>query len=696
MLIKRTLPLLLALCLLLALLPGGALAAQTVPTEGSCGENVTWSLDTKSGTLTISGTGPMEDFTFNDDEYGGSVELPWPRFQVKRVVIEEGVTHLSAYAFYEAGALASVSLPASLLSIGKQALCRNRSLSEITVAAGNTAFAVEDGVLFSADRSRLLCYPAKRTGVAYTIPSSVREIGDYAFSQAAVEELTLPAGLERIGAGAFQSSALKELTIPASVSVIEDACFQQCYTLTRVVLPESVKRIGSSAFNSCRDLVWDKLPAELEEIGELAFVNNCFPEELTLPAGLKSIGQQAFASASGLKVVRFPASVETLEESPFYWAADLERIEVDPASTALCSVDGVLFSKDMSLLYCYPCAKAGESYTIPEGVKRIGNSAFAWTPALFELRAPEGVTAIGFAAFYACTSLVRVELPASLKSVGSNAFRHDYPNYPISDIYYRGSEEQYAQIDFGEWNTFNRAYDVRVHCLNAMPAYRPGDVLAEGSSSTGIRWSLSFGGDLRIEGSGEIPGGTRLENGYDYDNSAIGWYEWSGYIRRVRIGEGVTAIGPNAFYGCWNLEGVSFPSTLTSIDNAAFPRNAMRTFCPRFRDVYYAGTQAAWETVEGTGSTGEYGGSEPLFYAGIYDEASGQVNVTPFVTFHFGETMPEPEPPLGDMDGDELLTAWDAPLLFTTVSAAAEAPDLNGDGCANSRDALLLFRRTAR
>ena len=60
------------------------------------------------------------------------------------------------------------------------------------------------------------------------------------------------------------------------------------------------------------------------------------------------------------------------------------------------------------------------------------------------------------------------------------------------------------------------------------------------------------------------------------------------------------------------------------------------------------------------------------------------------------ETMPEPEPPLGDMDGDELLTAWDAPLLFTTVSAAAEAPDLNGDGCANSRDALLLFRRTAR
>ena len=86
------------------------------------------------------------------------------------------------------------------------------------------------------------------------------------------------------------------------------------------------------------------------------------------------------------------------------------------------SIEGILFSKDATLLHTYPTGKTNSSYTIPDSVTTIGNSAFFNCYFLTEIILPDSVTTIGSYAFYWCTSLTEVIIPDSVTSIGSSAF----------------------------------------------------------------------------------------------------------------------------------------------------------------------------------------------------------------------------------------------------------------------------------
>lgn len=102
---KKALSLLLALVLCLGLVPVSAFAAE--PTSGTCGENVTWTLN--NGVLTISGAGNMKEYDFYSD-------VPWysQRDVITSVVISSGVTSIGIWAFYDCGGLTNVSIPTSV------------------------------------------------------------------------------------------------------------------------------------------------------------------------------------------------------------------------------------------------------------------------------------------------------------------------------------------------------------------------------------------------------------------------------------------------------------------------------------------------------------------------------------------------------------------------------------------------------
>ena len=129
----------------------------------------------------------------------------------------------------------------------------------------------------------------------------------------------------------------------------------------------------------------------------------------------------------------------------FWNCPRLKEIVADEANPYLTSVDGVLFSKDMSALLCYPLGREDVSYTVPEGVKTIGENAFCnceglrtvslprgletvrtWAfmgcGGLTEASLPEGLKEIGVAAFSGCLSLERADLPETLVSLGASAF----------------------------------------------------------------------------------------------------------------------------------------------------------------------------------------------------------------------------------------------------------------------------------
>ena len=121
--------------------------------SGKCGENVTYSFVSSTGTLTISGTGAMLDYYNNDY----TLEAPWHYLSIKKVVINNGVT-----------------------SIGKKAFYYCTGLTSINVAEDNLNYASIVGVLYSKDKKTLIMCPDGKTG-SITIPNSVTSIGDKAF-----------------------------------------------------------------------------------------------------------------------------------------------------------------------------------------------------------------------------------------------------------------------------------------------------------------------------------------------------------------------------------------------------------------------------------------------------------------------------------------------------------------------------------
>ncbi len=218
-------------CSMVLAMPLTSSAAQS----GTYGDNLTWTLD-DNGTFTISGTGEMRYYEYYD--------YPWYGFRDKIVTlkIDEGVTSIGSYAFYNCTSLTSVTIPDSVTSIGEGTFEYCTSLTGIT------------------------------------IPDSVTSIGDYAFAAC---------------------SSLTSITIPDGVTSISNYAFSGCTALTSITISDSVTSIGSSAFNGCSSLTSFTIPDSVTSIGQNAFYL-CY--HLTIK-GYAGSYAQTYAKGNGIPFV---------------------------------------------------------------------------------------------------------------------------------------------------------------------------------------------------------------------------------------------------------------------------------------------------------------------------------------------------------------------------------------------------------
>ena len=177
--------------------------------------------------------------------------------KLNEIIIPESVTTINSRAFYSCMSLFKIKLPANADIVGANPFQECRNLQEIIVADSSEKGHISslDGILYNADKTTLLCYPAGKTNQNYTIPDSVTTIAQMAFWQAKnLKSVTLPVGLTSIEEYAFcDCSGLESITFPAGLQKIGRLSFLRCKAIKTAVIPAGAV-IDSDAFEDCSSL----------------------------------------------------------------------------------------------------------------------------------------------------------------------------------------------------------------------------------------------------------------------------------------------------------------------------------------------------------------------------------------------------------------------------------------------------------
>ena len=599
---------------------------------GSCGEQVTWSLDEETGTLTISGTGDMA--MSNRELMLGFLPIAG---SVQSIVIGEGVTGICANAFLGFDRLTSVTLPESLKRIGQGAFDGCRSLEELDIPAG-----VEDIGAYAFLETPWLKHQ-KETQSMVIVGGVLLCCGN----ECPGERLTAEEVYALTG-NQFYFEDMYALTIPDGVKTIADRAFAGCYEMITLTVPEGVEKIGAEAFYCCTYLVQADLPDTLKEIGSLAFGGtdlrpgfelpagvekigggafNTAPFFLqiaetepfailngyllkagteqsgvvTIPDGVKEIGTLAFCECTGITSVVIPDSVKVIGESAFAGCTNLTTVQF---------ADGLEHIGN----YAFNGCPLLSEIDLPDTVKTIGDGAFFECSALQSLDLSAALEDIGFNAFACCPALTEVNFPDSLKNIGESAFARDgllsvvLPDGLESLGVYAFSEngqlvsvtipDTLAGIGTGvfdgtPWQTALASTD---------PFVIFNDILMRGGTAASGEITLPDGireiaddafrecadllrvqipdsvtkiGDFAFEHSGL----TELVIPPNVTEIGLGAFSFCEDLTTVTLPDDLRSIGTEAFYGCVNLNTIIVPDTVTEIADNAFDACANLTLC---------------------------------------------------------------------------------------------------------------------
>ncbi len=253
--------------------------------SGSCGDNVTYTFNTETGTLTISGAGEMHStpwYSYRDSIKSVKIEDSITTIgnwafsgctSLTSVTIGNSVTTIGFYAFSGCTSLTSVTIPDSVTAIGDCTFNSCTSLTSVTipdsvttieiapfmgcseltsisVEADNSHYCSIEGVLFNKEKTQLIQYPCGKVNDSYVIPSSVATIGVGAFSGCTLlASVTIPNSVTSIRLSAFYGcTSLNSMIIPDSVETIGENAFEGCISLTSIIISNSVTSIEKNAF----------------------------------------------------------------------------------------------------------------------------------------------------------------------------------------------------------------------------------------------------------------------------------------------------------------------------------------------------------------------------------------------------------------------------------------------------------------
>lgn len=527
-------------------------SAVEIVASGNCGSDVRWSLD-NLGNFYVEGNGRMIN-------YNGFLSSEWEPYKdkIKKIIISEGVTEIGQYVFYGCSNLTTVKIADSVKEIGRYAFAGCTKLKNIEFGKNSKlkilggfvnctaleSFIIPDSVEQISGEAFGGCTALKSIYAGKN--SNLKRINEFFpfWDCTALEEVTLPDSMNGLGADLFSDSISlkavnivetgkdersryrsvdgvvyvenwgeltslvlypagktdKSYTIPKTVNSIKEWAFSGCDYVEKISAEKGIylKNIESAAFRGCTSLkevdltnisdnslycsvdgvVYDK------DMKRLCYYPEGKPDEVfTVPASVEIFGYQeefvgagnttlegfslifgkvkhlkfaknscmteipeSFILSECLKSIEIPESVKTVHDEAFVNCVALESITVNNSNENFSSEDGILFSKDKTVLHNYPMAKKGETYRIPAFVRIIDSGAFSYS-------------------FYNFLNgeyqIERLYIPSTVKEIKCALAS-------LGTVDYEGTKLQ--------WQTINNGYyyhgdNTRINCLFSQPQY---------------------------------------------------------------------------------------------------------------------------------------------------------------------------------------------------------------------------------
>ena len=389
---------------------------------GTCGDALKWEFDDETGTMTISGTGKMNDFL-----EGELIKTPWGKLndQIRAVKFEEGVTSIGSGAFANCMNLVAVTVPGNVLSIGDSAFA-NSGLQSATILDGVVKI---DVGAFSG------CHGLKKI----TMPQSLTDIGQAAFSSCeGLTTVAVPEGVTKIDNFTFTHCfGLTSISLPSTITSIGEGAFFNCGSLTSVNIPDGVTTIKRFTFNGCSNLTSVTIPDSVTRIEKRAFWQCNRLTDIVIPDGVTYIATEAFAGCYSLTNISLPDSIQYISDRGFANCGGLKEITLPDGLTRI-GVEAFVGCTNLT------------DVKMPDSVHIIRDNAFKGCTSLTSVEIPEGVKIIQDGAFKSCTGLTSITLPSSLTRVREGAFDGCTS---LQKVTYKGTEEAWNQLQIDSGNS---------------------------------------------------------------------------------------------------------------------------------------------------------------------------------------------------------------------------------------------------
>lgn len=316
-----------------------------------------------------------------------------------------------------------------------------------------------------------------------------------------------------------------------------------------------LKLLEHDLFEPCRDT------EEFQVDGENLIRYNGDSPNVVVPVGITQIGYNAFEGNAHLQWVSIPAPVDRIGKFAFNDTPALHEFEVSPNNGFFKAMGGILYNKSGNYLLCYPAARPGEAFEVPEGVKHIGMSAFAQASSLISVTLPESLTYLGDRAFESCrnliemkvggsvarirpytfsrcASLVSCELPDSLERIGDGAFSGCVS---LASLDLPASLVKIGEMAFA-------------HCSSLVSVALPTGVTSVSEYCFHECTSLV---------QADLSSATKIRS-YAFKNCES--------LESVTFSDSLTRIGRAAFSGCKSLTSVRIPASVKVVGDYSFDR----------------------------------------------------------------------------------------------------------------------------